>query len=244
MKIFSGYWKGTYKKVPEEEETSNINSKTEDKQETEETHDARADSQNEAVKSQDEEVLEKLFSADRLEDSEEVDDEMLAADLKHSLELSNETFERIERLCQESSAEVTERAETFENPVRTTVKKQVTWESNVKDNSLAENRLNEEKDFERDRNFNLANHFEVEDTGSGDTVLTNQKVTGASWDVEISGFAPSKKPTKRSEALKNARTQQTGEIYSPPKVLVSTNQIAQRKILDLKRWLVLLVCHS
>ena len=100
-----------------------------------------------------------------------------------------------------------------------------------------ENRLNEEKDFVRDKNLNLANDSTVSESGDF-TFASKLKATSASWDVEISSFSSSKKPSKRAEALKNARTQHEGEVYTLPKVLASVNQIAQRKVLDLKRWLV------
>ena len=51
---------------------------------------------------QDTEVNERSRSSLGLEEDEE--DDNLSFDLQHSLDLSNETFERIERLCEESTA--------------------------------------------------------------------------------------------------------------------------------------------
>ena len=194
----------------------------------------------------------------------EGDDDDLSHDLQHSLDLSNETFERIERLCEESVAAVvdnscregigtdaesqalpvysTENLETEVSNIPCVKSKRVTWESNVKDISLdknksdEENRLNEERDIIRDQNLNLTNENTA--SASGDfTFESKLKATSESWDIEVSGFSSgTKKPSKRAEALRNARTQHDGEDYVPPRVLATANQIAQRKVLDLKRW--------
>ena len=120
--------------------------------------------------------------------------------------------------------------------------KRVTWESDIKDVPLdenksdEENRLNEEKDFIRDQHLDLTNENTASGSG-GFTFASKLKATSELWDIEVSSLSSGKKPsTKRAEALKNAKTQHDGEIYVPPKALVSANQIAQRKVLDLKRW--------
>lgn len=176
-----------------------------------------------------------------LADRQNEDDEKLTFDLNRSLDLSDETFERLEQLCE---ATENEREALQVEPSQTaSVKlKRVTWENDVKDgisneNHLCEeNRLNEEKDFERDKNPNLANESTFK--GSGGYISSRLKATSASWDIEVSAFSSSRKPTKRAEALKNARIQRQEEVYIPPRVLSSASQIAQRKVLDLKRWFV------
>ena len=213
---------------------TNDSRQIQDSQEATQVHDVSHDVIN---KSLDAELREK--SLESLEGSQLDDgEESLKLQLENSLELSDETFERIERLCNESSAIISETRSVLEGPpIKTSAKKQVTWESNVKDNSVNDNIVNEERILERDRNLNKSNHNSV--LGSPDIDSTNQKATGAAWDIAIGDFSKSKKPTKRAEALRSARHQTFGEPYIPPKVLASASQIAQRKVLDLKRWYIL-----
>ena len=208
-----------------------------DSQEATQVHDKTVVSHDAINKSLDAELREK--SLESLEGSQFDDgEESLKLQLENSLELSDETFERIERLCNESSAIISETRSVLEGPpIKTSAKKQVTWESNVKDNSVNDNLVNEERILERDRNLNKANHNSV--LGSPDIDSTNQKATGAAWDIAVGDFSKSKKPSKRAEALRSARHQTFGEPYIPPKVLTSASQIAQRKVLDLKRWYIL-----
>ena len=213
---------------------TNDSRQIQDSQEATQVHDVSHDVIN---KSLDAELREK--SLESLEGSQLDDgEESLKLQLENSLELSDETFERIERLCNESSAIISETRSVLEGPpIKTSAKKQVTWESNVKDNSVNDNIVNEERILERDRNLNKANHNSV--LGSPDIDSTNQKATGAAWDIAVGDFSKSKKPSKRAEALRSARHQTFGEPYIPPKVLASASQIAQRKVLDLKRWYIL-----
>lgn len=139
----------------------------------------------------------------------------------------------------------------IENSAKDRTKK-VTWEK-----TEAENTINEDKavrlqslkeDSFRPHNLDLnlneklkpVKKFLTDDSSSeNDTpeaVDEGKSVkTGASWDIDFSA-GNSGKPSKRLQALKQARTQCSGERYDPPKVMVSANQIAQRKVLDLKRW--------
>lgn len=136
-------------------------------------------------------------------------------------------------------------------------------DSSVEENTLNENKAealqsqSHENTSDRlatlDVNLNektkTVDHFLPEESNSeddessfatGSTVTTktsNHNAEGASWDIDLSECqVPAKKLTKRLEALKQARTQHTADKYVPPKVLVSASQIAQRKVLDLKRW--------
>ena len=215
------------------QDTRDIHNKG-DSQEAIQVHDKTVLSHDVINKSLDAELREK--SLESLEGSQLDDgEESLKLQLENSLELSDETFERIERLCNESSAIISETRSVLEGPpIKTSAKKQVTWESNVKDNSVNDNIVNEERILERDRNLNKANHNSV--LGSPDIDSSNQKATGAAWDIAVGDFSKSKKPSKRAEALRSARHQTFGEPYIPPKVLASVSQIAQRKVLDLKRW--------
>ena len=149
----------------------------------------------------------------------------------------------------------TERVESFKNTTKERLKK-VTWETTDAENTINEDKatrlhclsLNTEGNRPSNLDLNLnekipeVKNFLRADCSSEDesplaTDVKHSGKTSASWDIDLtSGKTGSGKPSKRILALKQARTQSSGERYVPPKVMVSANQIAQRKVLDLKRW--------
>ncbi|XP_048240896.1 basic immunoglobulin-like variable motif-containing protein [Haliotis rufescens] len=63
------------------------------------------------------------------------------------------------------------------------------------------------------------------------------------WEIDVSSMTGRKKPTKKQSGIPSLRTpsvkqekEDVTEPYTPPKVTATYEDIAQRKVLDLKRW--------
>ncbi|XP_053404168.1 basic immunoglobulin-like variable motif-containing protein isoform X2 [Mercenaria mercenaria] len=238
--VWPSYWRGTgvYKKVPLEENKSDIDANTQD-----------ANSEKDA----DGDVKEELVSNEA-----SLKDDNKGKELDHIgdklSELSDQETDVLQAL-RNTGENVTEGVESFKSATKDRLKK-VTWEMTDAENTINEDKaerlhsLSLKSDDDRPNNLDLnlnekipeIKKFLPGDSSSEDesplaTEATNSGKAGASWDIDITaGTSGSSKPSKRLQALKRARTQGCGERYVPPKVMVSANQIAQRKVLDLKRW--------
>ncbi|KAL4220180.1 hypothetical protein ACF0H5_020588 [Mactra antiquata] len=222
LESFHGYWKGTgvYEKVPiedskEEEPSVSLETKTDSN---------------------------KLDNED-----DKINNELIAESVATivNTDIGNKDFHDRADL----DDNFIERKEVFENSDKEFVKKRVTWELKLADTDFNPAEADTVKsDGERpahlDLNLNEKLYKDDLFTPEADSDNESPLATGdslekkvpTSWDIEITGKPPSAKQSKRLEALKTARTRSTGEKYIPPKVLVSANQIAERKVLDLKRW--------
>ncbi|XP_060573480.1 basic immunoglobulin-like variable motif-containing protein isoform X2 [Ruditapes philippinarum] len=238
--IWPSYWRGTgvYKKVAIEENKSDQDDITQ--------QDANPE------KDADGDIKEKLISNEEsTEDDKKEDIEKILNDLNDLVDQETDFLQ----VLRDSSENSTERVESFKNTTIDRLKK-VSWETTEAENTINEDKatrlhcmsLNSEDARPNNLDLNLnekiseVKNFLPADTSSEDesplaTDVMHSGKTGASWDIDITGGQTgSSKPSKRMLALKQARTQRAGERYVPPKVMVSANQIAQRKVLDLKRW--------
>lgn len=144
------------------------------------------------------------------------------------------------------------RHEVSENAEKDHMKKKVTWGSKLSDNNTSIDEFEQleplvlKGDGDRPTNLDLNLNEKVDkvdlftpegnsDESSMASEFTIEKYVPTSWEIDC-GKPPSSKQSKRLEALKQARSRSSRERYTPPKVMVSANQIAQRKVLDLKRW--------
>ena len=155
------------------------------------------------------------------------------------------------------SAGAIDRVQMVESRQRQSIRKAVSWQAAdmVKENAVNETRAGKlcgasaDKEDDGGRSFFLElakDNIDVErdsleeDNDEDDeyegVARVAKKGTGACWDIDVSAGKGSSKNSKRLQALRQARTRNIGEKYLPPKVLVSANQIADRKVLDLKRW--------
>jgi ElaB/YqjD/DUF883 family membrane-anchored ribosome-binding protein len=238
--VLSGYWRGTgvYKKVAIEENKSDQDDITQ--------QDANPE------KDADGDIKEKLISNEEsTEDDKKEDIEKILNDLNDLVDQETDFLQ----VLRDSSENSTERVESFKDTTKDRLKK-VSWETTEAENTINEDKatrlhcmsLNSEDARPNNLDLNLnekiseVTNFLPADSSSEDesplaTDVMHSGKTGASWDIDITGGQTgSGKQSKRMLALKQARTQSTGERYVPPKVMVSANQIAQRKVLDLKRW--------
>ena len=183
------------------------------------------------------------------------DPEEEKVDADKFVESGDEVTDALNRILSLSNAvedDMNERRERFQDFNRDTVKKSVSWESSAleqpvtkENDSILTSSEENSRNMKLDLNLNEAkisdiNSNRAEPVISPDPVLANENDASASWEIEMSGAKSTSngKPSKRLLALSQARAQKTGEKYIPPRVLVSCNQIAQRKVLDLKRWYV------
>lgn len=236
----TGYWKGTgvYQKIPEADnslESEHLEEKYEDAETYNNTD------QDTVVAKSSEENLVQINSEN--------------SNLKASTSIENHSEERSREVYGDN---VNDHVETFENSQRETVKKSVSFRQNGSKNPKTEklsfplkgegdgsrqfflelSNDNDDNDVEKD-SLDEDEGEEQDNVGTvRDVTVANKQKSGACWDIEMSGVkgAGTGKMSKRMQALRQARTQSIGERYVPPKVLVSANQIAERKVLDLKRW--------
>jgi hypothetical protein len=232
----SGYWRGTgvYKKIPLEDSNKDL------------------DSQNASGDQDDSSKAETKL----LDDTDDKIDPACSSDKADVV--SNDLIERRhETKCTSDNFSV---STTFTDRIEyKRTEKVLTLESSEAENTLNENKaerlqsLGGSGDGGRFNNLDLklneelpaVNNFLPDEEGNSEdespltTEPSIENTGGASWDIDFNeGKLPGGKTSSRLEALKRARTQHSGEKYVPPKVLVSANQIAQRKVLDLKRWYV------
>ncbi|XP_052216537.1 basic immunoglobulin-like variable motif-containing protein isoform X2 [Dreissena polymorpha] len=245
----SGYWRGTgvYKKVPIEEKKSDDVSQ-------EATGEGSDDSKSKLITDENAEDSNKnKLAADNSEKDCDENDKMQAST---STDLST-LQKKIDKLIENA----TERVESFENSLQENMKKSVSWKtkqtisiekgaSNSEDVKLVDSESGQgDGKSENPKNLFLdLGHLDpdpaddIEEDSLDEEEESSSAIKGdskcAAWEVDVSSHTESYSGlnSKRLEALNRARAQKTGEAYLPPRVLVSTNQIAQRKVLDLKRW--------
>ncbi|WAR27569.1 BIVM-like protein [Mya arenaria] len=246
----NGYWKGTgvYQKIPIEEGKEDVPKIDREKEEDANSDDSKS---------------ELLESSDKTDDKEQssctVADNLTASTSNSSSVLQDGLSSTID------DEYATERVEAFEKTIKKTVTWNTTAEENAINENKAEklqvSSLQSEHDgsgescrphdlfLDLDNNKDIEEDSLEEDDDNADETspkgLFKSGKAGASWEVELgnerSRIAVARsgldgKLNKRLQALTQARSQNSGERYIPPRVLVSANQIAQRKVLDLKRW--------
>lgn len=230
--VWPSYWRGTgvYKKVAIEENKSEADDQ-DTKTEKEEGDDSK----------------EKLLTDGN---NDETEGDYLDG-LEEKIDSQRNVEVEAQRLIENIEKTLADSIEPFENAAKDRVKK-VTWEITEAENTINEDkavRLQSLKDsghrpINLDLNLNekvvVGKKFLPDDSSSeNESPIAidnrNSGKAGASWDIDFLA-GKTGQPSKRLQALKQARTQGSGERYVPPKVMVSANQIAQRKVLDLKRW--------
>ncbi|XP_052784533.1 basic immunoglobulin-like variable motif-containing protein isoform X2 [Mya arenaria] len=248
--VWPSYWKGTgvYQKIPIEEGKEDVPKIDREKEEDANSDDSKS---------------ELLESSDKTDDKEQssctVADNLTASTSNSSSVLQDGLSSTID------DEYATERVEAFEKTIKKTVTWNTTAEENAINENKAEklqvSSLQSEHDgsgescrphdlfLDLDNNKDIEEDSLEEDDDNADETspkgLFKSGKAGASWEVELgnerSRIAVARsgldgKLNKRLQALTQARSQNSGERYIPPRVLVSANQIAQRKVLDLKRW--------
>ncbi|KAL3846383.1 hypothetical protein ACJMK2_017447 [Sinanodonta woodiana] len=121
----------------------------------------------------------------------------------------------------------------FENDSKS-IKKQVRWKTTLEDQINGEH-LEEKKPHLKPLDLATADNVDSKLSESSSETEGGREPTV--WEVNISDVSRSAKLVRKIPKLSNSENSNVSkEKYVPPRVLVGAAQIAQRKVLDLKRW--------